>query len=414
VRKALAHLAALKHPSFLRRAFPCAIFALALCPVPYSVGAMAGYRITFLGELEPNGSTTAHALNNCGQVVGESGGVDGANVRAFSWEVENPIQSLGGLPGTDYSQAFGLNDKGVIVGTSNAFTALRAVIWQRDGKTREIGTLPGDVGSQASAINSKEQVVGFSSGSHGSRAFLWTEKDGMSDLGGLPGGDYTQATAINDASQVVGFSGKAGAPHAFFWELEGGMVDLGTLPGDRTSEAFAINNHGLVVGSSRGAKGTHAFLWSKGEGMKSLGILPGGTSSVGLSVNDSGEVVGLAGDGAGYRGFLWTNEGGMKDLNALIPLDSGVLLVGAFAINNRGQIATYGGLSNAHTHHFNAPRAYLLTPSSSSQMAKGPACSRSSHGAWDPENSLPVNARLGSSGAQASNGTETRIQNLAR
>jgi probable HAF family extracellular repeat protein len=346
----------------------------------HTIGAAGGYQIVFLGELREAGSTLTHGMNHCGQVVGESGGIDGDREKAFVWKEGSSIQGLEGLPGGDYSQAFGVNDQGLIIGSSNATTTVRAVLWTLNGKIHEIGTLAGDTGSQAFAINNHGQVVGFSSGPQGTRAFLWTKEGGTQNLGGLPGTDYTLATAINDSGQVAGRSGTTVATHACLWVPGRAMRDLGTLPGDRTSQAMAINNLGQVVGFSHGPHGTRAFLWTESEGMVDLGVLPGGDFSEALGINDAGQVVGMSGGPSGARGFLWTSYSGMKDLNTMLPPDLDVSLAGAFAINDRGQIAGYGGPSHVHMHHFNAPRAYLLTPFGASASEGGAACSGSLSG----------------------------------
>ncbi len=337
------------------------VFALTVvpCSIAASIGSRGGYSVTYLGELAEAGATLVHGINQFGQIVGESGGIDGDGVSAFDRKMSGSIEPLEGLPGGDFSQAFGVNNHGLIVGSSNTSTTLRAVLWTLDGKTQEIGTLRGDNSSQALGVNSRDEVVGFSSGPHGTRAFLWTKQGGMRDIGGLPGSDYTEATAINDLGQVAGMSGTAGATHAFLWTPGRGMLDLGTLPGDRSSRASALNNFGQIVGASHGSRGTHGFFWTKSGGMRDVGVLTGANYSEALAINDAGQVVGLAGD----RGFLWTRVRGLQDLNVMLPSDSDVHIVGAFAINGRGQIAAYGGPDHLHTHHFNAPRAYLLTPS---------------------------------------------------
>lgn len=348
----------MSNPSPLRIGVCASLFVL----LTSAIGAAGGYKTVFMGELREAGSTIAHCMNGSGQVVGESGGIDGDSEAAFSWTEGSMMKSLAALPGGDYSQAFSVNDAGLVVGSSNGASAVRAVIWSRDGKIQEIGALPGDNASQAFAVNNRDQVAGFSSGPTGTHAFLWTKEFGMKALEGLPDSDYTQALAINDAGQVVGKSGSAAATHAVIWNPGEKVLDLGMFAGDRSSRALAINAAGAVVGSSHGSHGTHAFYWTKTSGMQNIGSLPGGNFSEALGINDAGQVVGMAGDGMGYHGFLWTSEGGLKDLNDMLPADSGVLLVGAFAINDKGQIATYGGPSSVHVHHFNAPRGYLLNP----------------------------------------------------
>lgn len=344
-------------PDLIRFAIVCSlVFALT-----QKIDASGGsYQVVFLGELREAGATTAHGLNNYGQVVGESGGIDGAGVSAFTRKAGGTIQALEGLEGGDYSQAFGVNDHGLIVGASDSSSTLQAVVWMPNGKTQEIGTLPGDTASQATGVNNRGQVVGYSSGASGVHGFLWTKKGGMRGLQGLSGSVYSQALAINDSGEIVGVSGT----HAALWIPGQAALDLGTLPGDTTSCAVGINNHGQVVGISSRSHRIHGFFWTKSGGMRDVGVLPGGNDdSVAFGINDAGQVVGQAGDGEGFRAFVWTVEQGLQDLNASVPSEADVHLVCAFAINNHGQIAAYGGPADVHVHHFNAPRAYLLTPS---------------------------------------------------
>jgi uncharacterized membrane protein len=138
-----------------------AVVGLTVALLPAAMGASSlGYRVTFLGELQQSGATTAHSLNRNGQVVGESGAVDGAGETGFVWKAGWAMRALSGLPGGHYSQAFAVNSEGVIAGSSNTSATVRAVVWTRDGKAQEIGTLPGDSASQALGINDRDEVVG--------------------------------------------------------------------------------------------------------------------------------------------------------------------------------------------------------------------------------------------------------------
>ena len=81
----------------------------------------------------------------------------------------------------------------------------------------DIGTLPGGGESCAYGINDKGQVVGYSyTANSGEHAFLYSN-DTMIDLGCLPGGVQSWACGINDNGQVAGYSDTAsGVDRAFF------------------------------------------------------------------------------------------------------------------------------------------------------------------------------------------------------
>src|SRR5260370_8547365 len=119
----------------------------------------------------------------------------------------------------------------------------------------------------------------------------------------------------------------------------GGMTDLGHLGGDN-SEAIWINDAGDVAGSADlpGSQTHDAVLWRKGK-IHDLGTVAGDPCSRGLAINVRGQVVGASSDCSNFlHAFLWEEGGPMLDLNTLIPPGSGVQLIDAFNINERGEI----------------------------------------------------------------------------
>jgi len=122
--------------------------------------------------------------------------------------------------------------------------------------------------SVAYGVNNKGEVVGYSDLPGGTRhMFLWKQGQGMKDLG-APSGSTAEARAINENSQVVGYATLPGQfAHAFLLD-KGIFTDLGTLPTGNVSSAAAINLGGTVVGSSNKRKPnssnheTHAALWT--------------------------------------------------------------------------------------------------------------------------------------------------------
>jgi probable HAF family extracellular repeat protein len=103
----------------------------------------------------------------------------------------------------------------------------------------DLGTLGGAY-SNAYGINDAGQIVGNAYTASGqNHAFLYSDGN-MTDLGTL-GGAYSNAYGINDAGQIVGMAYTAsGQNHAFLYS-DGNMTDLGTL-GGANSLAWGIND----------------------------------------------------------------------------------------------------------------------------------------------------------------------------
>jgi probable HAF family extracellular repeat protein len=203
--------------------------------------------ITDLGPL-PDGTTTwtANSINNVGQAVG---GIPGYLWENGSFTALVDLHNSGISIGTPYD----INDSGQVVGGR--------FLWQ-NGTITDLGDLPGEPQfTNAFGINNLGQVVGHSGTPVGGRAFLWTNGV-MTDLGDLPGGsDGSIAFDINDKGQVVGLGEAATGMRAFIWE-GGSKTDLGDLPGgEDLSRPYAINEAGQVVGFSGAAGGNHGFLW---------------------------------------------------------------------------------------------------------------------------------------------------------
>src|SRR6266550_3678411 len=222
----------------------------------------------------------AVALNACqGVTEPQNAGTGMARLPFTAVTPTITMTDLGTLGGS-YSEPYGVNALGQVVGVAQTPGKYpHAFLWD-DGVMTDLGTLGGSL-SYALAVNERGQVVGYSDYnplSNNTHAFLW--QDGaMTDLGPFGHCCYAAASAINNRGQAVG-SGPVGGgrDHAFLWQ-DGAMIDLGTL-GGRLSVPGGVNGRGQVVGTSGVDLLTfhsHAFLWQDGA-MTDLGTLGGSES----------------------------------------------------------------------------------------------------------------------------------------
>lgn len=182
-----------------------------------------------------------------------------------------------------------------------------AVVWgPRQGDMQALPPFPGDAIGSAFGLNDKGQVVGASgicaswTPTIYTHALLWQDGS-VINLGSL-GGQANVALFINNHREVVGASDLAGdiAYHAFLWTKDRGMRDLGTVPGDSLSTAESINEQNQIVGGSCDQNGNcRAVLWQNGliADLNSLAVPGTALYLVNASdINDRGEIAGYAYD----------------------------------------------------------------------------------------------------------------------
>jgi len=216
----------------------------------------------------------AHGINTLGQLVGMSKeSAPNYFVHAVLWPNKDaPAQDLGflgkGAYGIDYSEAYGINDLGHVVGVGALDTASRGFLW-RDGRMINLSSLSGTAaeGTAASALNNLGVVVGRSN----FYPVLWTydvlnssSTPAIRQLP-IPSGFFSAVpTAVNDAADVVGYAGSPNIDaHAILWR-NGHAIDLGVWPGGHYSVAVGINGLGQIVGTGTiaGDNLDHALMWT--------------------------------------------------------------------------------------------------------------------------------------------------------
>jgi probable HAF family extracellular repeat protein len=328
----------------------------------HSLLADVVYHATDLGTLGRDYSEGL-AINDAGQVTSYSDAPSSFHAFLYS---NGHMADLGTLSGGLFSQGFGINNAGQVVGESDYHVFLYS-----NGHMTDLNSLvepgPGTTLYDGRGINDAGQVTGTArtvapTGSFQDHAFIYSNGH-ITYLGALNGvvvsnGPVSLGLAINDAGQVTGNAATFFSDtHAFLYS-NGHMKDLGTL-GGAYSTGRAINDEGQVTGDAATTTTTlavnyyHVFLYSNGH-MTDLGTLSGGDFSQGFGINDAGQVVGesaTAPSDGNDHAFLYSN-GHMTDLNSLVEPGLGTTLYEAQGINDKGQIVANG--RNDH--------AYLLTP----------------------------------------------------
>jgi probable HAF family extracellular repeat protein len=163
-------------------------------------------------------------FNNRGQVVGISNMSGDRTSHPFLWSKKTGLKDLGTLGG-DNGFTNWINDAGDIAGKADlpgpAPQNHDAVLWTKNGAVMiDLGVLPGDSCANAYYVNSRGQVVGTSESRDlcsiptGEHAFLWKDDGPMIDLNSLiPSGSSLQLTfavAINDRGEIAGFGVPSG------------------------------------------------------------------------------------------------------------------------------------------------------------------------------------------------------------
>jgi probable HAF family extracellular repeat protein len=323
------------------------------------------YTVTDLGSLgNGDNPSSAFALNGTGQVAG-IWYPSTPPARAFLYSGGTMID-LGTLTAGSGAVAYGINNKGQVVGLSGSFDfdfGQHAFLYS-NGTMVDLGTF-GGFHSAATAINDAGQVAGYNEDTRGPglvrHPILYSGGTATAlALGALS--DDGEALGINASGQVVGFLYGGAIQHAFLY-TQGVVKDLGTLVAGAHTVARAINGMGQVVGSS----GSHAFLYSEGA-MTDLGAVasfPSNAAYYASGINSQGQIVGAAAYQVGSNnGFpvvanqAWIYSGGMmRDLTSQLDPGSGWSIRQAAAINDAGQIGGTGCGAAGPCH------AVLLSPS---------------------------------------------------
>jgi probable HAF family extracellular repeat protein len=163
----------------------------------YSAGYMQDVAFT---PVLSNYTRGANGIYNLGEIVGNYSGPNFSH--AFLYQAGHVIDLTPSIidipPSPRYGIAYDINDLGQVVGLGGSHAFLYS-----NGITKDLGTIPGTDFSEALAINNKGEIVGDSRSSSPAQGVAFIYSNGvMSRLN--PVGSYAIAYGINNYSQIIG------------------------------------------------------------------------------------------------------------------------------------------------------------------------------------------------------------------
>jgi probable HAF family extracellular repeat protein len=204
--------------------------------------------------------TYAVAINHHGQVAGNWAG---GGIQAALWDRDGTLHLLGYFPGGNLSQAYAINDQGLVVGWARDAGGHAHAALFRNGVVQDLGYLSsaGGPNAYANAINDAGSIVGTATvNASGSVVHAFFFDGQVHDLSPQQPNASTYATGINARGDIVGFDPVAGA---LLWRQQAQYNLNALIPpasGWTLVAAFAINERSDIVGEGSLNGVEHAFL----------------------------------------------------------------------------------------------------------------------------------------------------------
>jgi hypothetical protein len=266
-------------------------------------------------------NVTPVGVNSRGEVIGL--GVTPGDPEQVGWQwVGGRTTILQGLPGT-IPVPSAINDNGLIVGglasdddgdaaPSSGEAPERAASWASAGDpATALPAMPGDVGAHAFGVNNKGVIVGTSQADDHFTPVVWDRSDQVSALPSTPS-NWGIARTVDDQGVIVGNVALAGGSTGTVTWNPGRHQQGHGSGGGKGTEGRGLS-HGRAVGQTitRGTDDvdrSHAVMWDAGSGTQPLPPMSGDPGSgVNAASGDSGIVVGFSADSRDQRRpVTWT------------------------------------------------------------------------------------------------------------
>ncbi len=262
-----------------------------------------------LGTLAGSVAGDAYAINSAGQIVGYSEDAMGMR-RGTYWDgMGGMIDMHAAINATGSSIPWDINDNGLVVGQASINPGLpKGFVWEVGTSGQVAGGLPGYMSSRNLGVNNDGVIVGssffFGDPDDAHRATPDGRGGWASVQIGPRGYEFVVAEAVNNNGVAVGYTTYDSTTtgwNAVIFEGESDVIVLGTLPNLDTSEAYDINDAGLVVGQAFDGSGSgfdpRAWAWFDGT-MFDLNVMIPRNSEFEIllgatGVNENNDIVGF-------------------------------------------------------------------------------------------------------------------------
>jgi hypothetical protein len=192
--------------------------------------------------------------------------------------------------------------------------------------------VPGSLSTEAFGINNRGEIVGAYTVPGRTLGFLRSIEGKFTTIDRQTGG-YTDASGINDLGQVVGSSsGSTG----YVLDDDGDVTPI-YVPGSRATVVLGINNRTEIVGWYVDASNLqHGFL-RHSDGTFTTIDVAGAADLILTDINAKGEIIGNYIDRSlNFQSFLRKANGALT-----VIAETGAVETHAYGLNDRGEIVGY-------------------------------------------------------------------------
>ena len=229
-----------------------------------------GFLVSRKGEVTTIGLPArggfVHGINHLGEMTGWYSTGAFPFLHGFFRDKKGVFTTLD-VPGSDLTEAVGLNDRGQVVGDYRdaGSGVFHGFVWDAGVFSTIDVPFPGAISTAAVGINRFGDIVGFYDDANGRHGFVF--KDGEFSTTVFPGSSsFTSLEDINDKGQIVGqYVGADAALHSFMFD-DGVFSTIDVPFASVSTQVSGINDFGEFVGVYFDGERLHGLLAELGHG----------------------------------------------------------------------------------------------------------------------------------------------------